>query len=284
MYEKAMPTFFGPPALEAHNAGDPSRAFNACFIVALRALSGQREFQRFMDDNNLWQYIKPLLVKMPNISRMLRDLETYDDVEECVDAIIDALTPPPPPPAPEPSDQQDEEEDDKPKQSQPAFNDDEGDDEDDDGAETDSDDGEGHGDGEGTDDGEDDEDAGSCAGGDGDDDGDAADSDDEGDDADGDKEADADGDDRGDEGEDEDKGSHTDTGVADPLSGKDGKDYKTLTDALKMLEATQRKAIYMYKKKKKSVAEIAAELNVSEDDAVDLLRNARRRLNEILNG
>lgn len=267
MYEKAMPMFFGPPALKAHEANNPSQAFNCCFIVGLRALAGQKAFQQFMDDNDLWQYLKPLLVKMPNLSRMLRDLEDYDDVLECVDAIIAALKPP----VQEPKDQPDEPEDDEDDQSPPPQPGDQdcGDEPDDDG-DNESDDGEGHGDGEGTDDGEDDEDAGDCAGGEGDDDGDAS-----GDDQDG-------GDDAGDEEEGED-GSHTDAGAAKPLSGADGKNNKTLTEALKMLEATPRKAIVMYKKHKKSVAEIATAIGVSEDEAVDLLRNARRKLSEILN-
>jgi hypothetical protein len=272
MYEKAMPTFFGPAALEAHKARDASQAFNCVFVVALRALAGQKAFQQFMDDNKLWPYVKPLLVKLPNVSRMLRELETYDDVEEAVDAIIDALKPPPPPPAEK---DQDEDEDSNSTPPQRPCNagsggDDEedepdtGGDDDDDGDE--SDDGEGHGDGEGTDDGSDEE-GGDCSGGDQD-----------GDD-DGDKDGDKDGDDDG----DKDSGPSTDTGAPEPLSGEGGKSNKTLTDALKMLEANQRRAIFLYKKEKRSVAEIAADLKVTEDDAVDLLRNARRRLNEILN-
>jgi hypothetical protein len=280
MYEKAMPTFFGPPALEAHKASNPSTAFNCVFIVALRALSGQKAFQTFMDDNKLWPYVKPLLTKMPNISRVLRELETYDDVEEAVDAIIDALRPPPPP---EPEKEDERDEDLSPPQSPCGQGG--GDDDDDADADADQDGdedgegGEGHGDGEGTDDGED-EDGGSCAGGPGGDDGDPSDKAGDEDGGDGDDSADgddADGDDKGDET------SSTDTGAPDPLGGGGGKSNKTLTDALKMLDPTPRRAIYLYKKEKKTVAEIAADLQVTEDEAIDLLREARRKLNQILN-
>jgi len=291
MYVKALPTFFGPPALKAKTATNPSEAFNCVFIVGLRALSGQKAFQKFMDDENLWPFLKPLLVKMPNISRMLRDLETYDDVEECVDAIIEALKPPapapkekdepqaPPPPPPPPQTPGQQDDDDDGADQDPG--DDAGDDDADDGdsdSDADSDDGEGHGDGEGTDDGNpDDEDEGDSSGdGEGDDTGVGAGEEEDGDDK-------AEGDDDGDDG-DQDKGSDTDIGGNEKLDGKGGKNNKTLTDALKMLEANQRRAIFLYKKRKQTVAEIAQDLSVTEDEAVDLLRVARRRLKEILNG
>jgi DNA-directed RNA polymerase specialized sigma24 family protein len=116
--------------------------------------------------------------------------------------------------------------------------------------------GEGHGDGEGTDDGNpDDEEEGPSSG--------AAEEEESGDD----------------------NGTSLDTGQSEGLEDPGaGRTNKTLVDALKMLEANQRRALFLYKKRKQTVPEIAAEMNITEDQTRDLLRDGRRRLNEILNG
>jgi DNA-directed RNA polymerase specialized sigma24 family protein len=58
----------------------------------------------------------------------------------------------------------------------------------------------------------------------------------------------------------------------------------TTTEALKQLEPTQRKALFMYKKERKTVAQIAQEMSATEDVVLDLLRNARRHFGEIMKG
>lgn len=255
MYDSVMPTFFGPPALRANEPGvEPSEAFGCVMVAAMRALAGQKAFQRFMDDNNLWRHFEPLLVKMPDLSKRLLELEEYRQVERLVDDIIEAMKPPASP----------ETEDKENKEKQQGNQPDDGDqDEDDDGASNSSDDGEGHGEGSGTDDG-DDEDAGTCSG----------DGDEEGDDT-------GDGD------------SESDTPADNDLEGNprgdsqnygEGKQNMTLKEALSQLEPRQRRALFLYKRKRKTVAEIAADLRVSEDAARDLVATARRKLHKTLNG
>lgn len=302
MHVKSIPFYFAPGCLQAASDADASVRFNGCLVVGLRALGGQKEFQKFMDDNNLWPHLKPLLVKMPDLSRRLRSMETYDEVEAIVEDMIKATTPPPPPPAPPPppppaptdcSSDEDEETDqesagsgeDEPEDENEGGDDaDQGDEGDPDDSETDDKDsgGKGHGDGAGEDDEEEDEEEGACSG---DADDDAAD---DGDDA-GDKERDRDSGEGDDAADDDGAGSdHANDGETDApldkLKGGDGKNSTTLTDALKQLDPDQRKAIFLYKKRKQTVAEIAGEMQLNEDEVLDLLRNARKRLGELLSG
>lgn len=276
MYESVMDEFFGPAAISAKDPKlSKSDKFSCVMVVAMRALAGQKAFQRFMDDNDLWPHFMPLVNKMPNISRRLRDLETYKDVLKLTEDIIEAMKPP----EPKEDDASDGEKSDEasidPNQgadgdedddAEDSDGDDAGDDtgndgdEDEDGSEEGEETGgEGHGDGEGTDDEEGDEDdTGSC-GGDEDEDGD--------DEGDGDAPADSDEPDR--EGK---------------KSGKDGRENRSLRDALAMLEPAQRRALFLYNKRSKSVAEIAEDMSKTEDETVDLLAQARKKLRELLNG
>jgi hypothetical protein len=132
--------------------------------------------------------------------------------------------------------------------------DDEGDGKDGDESEDKSDDtgGEGHGDGEGTDDGSDEE-GGDCSG------------DDEG------------GDDTGD-GEGEDEGD-SETGGDD-----EGNTHRSITDALKQLEPTQRQVLYLHKNKRRSIQRIAEKMNMTEDEVKATLRDARRNLADLYMG
>ena len=284
MYESVMDTFFGQVALKANEPGtSKNEAFSCVMVCGMRALAGQKAFQKFMDDNNLWIHLKPLLTRMPNISRRLREMEDFGDVEAVVEDILVALTPPPPKEKDEPQDQQEgDEQDDQFTGIDPnAANntpDEEGEDEKDD---SDSDDGEGHGDGEGTDDGEGDEDDTSCSG----------DSDEEGGNGDEEDEPGSkDDQDRGSKGSDlDDDGGDTpsDDDLESDLpstTDKDAPQNRTLRDALAMLDPTRRRALFLYKKKRKTVAEIATDLGKTEDETVDLLAQARRRLRELLNG
>lgn len=304
MYESVMDTFFGKVALKANEPGtSKNEAFSCVMVCGMRALAGQKAFQTFMDDNNLWIHLKPLLTRMPNISRRLREMEDFGDVEAVVEDIIVALTPPPPPPKEkdeeqDKQDKQDKQEDDEftgiePDAADNTPEEDEKDSDPGDGeggdSETKEEDqgGEGHGDGSGTDDEEGDEDDSSCSG----------DSDEEGgngDDGDSDEEDDEPG-----ANDDEDKGSKgsdlDDDGGDTPAdndlesdmpstSDKDAPVNRTLRDALKMLDPTRRRALFLYNRKHKTVAEIAADLGKTEDETVDILAQARRKLRDLLNG
>lgn len=295
MYESVMDTFFGKVALKANEPGtSKNEAFSCVMVCGMRALAGQKAFQTFMDDNNLWIHLKPLLTRMPNISRRLREMEDFGDVEAVVEDIIVALTPPPPPPKEkdEEQDKQDEQEDDEftgiePDAADNTPEEDEKDSDPGDGEEGDSETkeedqgGEGHGDGSGADDEEGDEDDSSCSGdsdeegGNGDDDGS---SDEEGDEDKGSKGSDLD-DDGGDTPADNDLESDMPS-----TSDKDAPVNRTLRDALKMLDPTRRRALFLYNRKHKTVAEIAADLGKTEDETVDILAQARRKLRDLLNG
>lgn len=309
MYQFFIPQMIAPSCAEAVATGNPSRQFFGVIVPALRGLAGQKDFQKFMDDMDYWKHFAPLLKRMPKLSRRLRDMETFADVEGIVTDILAELEQMMPKDdlqnaqqAPTDMDQ-DEEDDDpqssmqqSPPQGEPDSEDgdengddqtgdaddgepgdDEGDsgqpgDEDgdegdgepgtdgepsedgDEGEPSDKDDkGTGHGKGDGYDDGEGDEDDDECSG-------------DEGED----------GDHRGGDGDSKDDG--------DSKSGDGGKNNVSITDALKQLEPTQRRAMFMYKRRKLSVSEIANQTQSTEEQVKDLLVAARRRLKEIMNG
>lgn len=261
MYDSIMDSFFGY-VIEASKDPSltPSQKFSSVMVVALRALAGQKAFQVFMDKNSLWPDFKPLLDKMPDISKRLRSLEDYKDVTSLAEDIIEALKNEMPEvdPAKQPCDEQD----------------------------PDSEDGEGHGQGSGTDDEEGDEDDNQSCAGDADED-----SDDEGEGSGPGEETDEDGDAASDGDEEDDEGGKDSDTPADndkegnPRSDKkDGRKSRTLRDALAMLEPTQRRALFLYNKRNKTVNEIAEDLNKSEGEIVDLLAAARKRLRDLLNG
>jgi cobalamin biosynthesis protein CobT len=255
MYENVMESFFGPPAARAKDPNSsPSEAFSSVMVIAMRALAGQKAFKKYMDDQDLWQYFTTLTTAMPDLSKRLRDLEDFKDVQRLVDDILTHLTPPPPP----------EKQDDTPDKSEPADTDDGGTE-----PSGESDDGEGHGDGEGTDDGEGDEDdTGTCKGGPGEDEGDA------------------------DDGDSEDDTAESNTPADNDLEGNPrerkssdkGPKDRSLRDALAMLEPTQRRALFLLKRKKQNVSQIAEDINKTEDETVEILAKARKRLRELLNG
>lgn len=308
MYETAIPVLWAPPCAKGVASPDASTRFSAVIIVAMRALAGQKAFQEFMDQNDYWPHFQPLLAVMPNLSRRLRAMETSDDacsITEDVLAAIDSIgmmnaVPPPPPvdteeedkqntppntnrPEPEESDEdsnteesaEEEEGDGDEGDSEDTDGDEVGDegcggdddpsgeDDDDDPSDEDDDDedGTGHGDDEGEDDGSDEEScdcSGDCSGDDkGDDDG------------------------QGDSGDtnDDEEGSEDSN-----KTGKGGKTNFTITDALKMLDASQRRALFLYKQRKQTVEQIASDMNKTEGEVEDLLRIARRKLNDLLNG
>jgi hypothetical protein len=152
-------------------------------------------------------------------------------------------------------------EDDESADTEGSGGDQDGDDKSDDKSADDEEDegGKGHGDGSGEDDGSDEE-GGSCSG---DEEGEGEDEDD----GDG---GDADTDEEGDQGSSD--------------SDKEGKTNRSITDALKQLEPTQRKVLYLHKNKKRSVTRIAEKMQISEDEVKSLLGSARRSLASIMTG
>jgi hypothetical protein len=292
MYEAVMDDYFGVHIQKAIAAGaSPAKMMGVCIVVGFRALAGQKAFMNYMDTHNLWPHMTPLTSRMPTLAKDLQSMETYDDVIAIVDMVLKAMSPqqraaaekaaeeaPDDPEIQgsggdqEPEDDQEqeenqqsegkgkqekddtdaEEEGDEPDSGDAGDdegNSSEGDDADDgDGGEEESDDkggGEGHGDGEGTDDGSEEE------GGD-------SSSDEQGGD-------DTGGGDEGDQDE--------------PTSGGDeGNDNPTITDALKKLDPTQRKVIYLHKKKRQSIEQIAQKTGLDENAVKATLRDARRNL------
>lgn len=275
MYDRFIPMMIHPSTESMVKTGDPSKMFAGVMVPAMRALAGQKAFQVYMDANGYWPHFMPLLAKMPDLARRLKAMETFNDVEDIVTDILAALAPPkpaepekepdrapppPPPPAPGQGGDDDGDDDGKGDDEEPGDDGDNADGDDADGGdETDEDGGEGHGNGSGTDDGEGDEDDTDCSG-DGDEDGG--------------------NDDRGatEPAEDGDKD------LDKERSSPQGKDKLSITDALKQLDPTQRKALFMYKQRKQSVSEIATDMHKTEDEVLDLLRNARRKLGEIMKG
>jgi DNA-directed RNA polymerase specialized sigma24 family protein len=57
-------------------------------------------------------------------------------------------------------------------------------------------------------------------------------------------------------------------------SDKEGKTNRSITDALKELEPTQRKVLYLHKNKKRSVTRIAEKMQMSEDEVKSLATRA----------
>lgn len=294
MYEATIPTMFDPPIRKVLAQGDPAASLSALMVVAFRAMSGQQKFREYMDANDFWPMFEPLTKRMPNLEKDLAGLEEFADVERLATEIMEVMAPPKkeddaddqsaPPPASAPQAPPP-----PPSPPQPTGDDEDEDDDDCDGG------GSGKGDGKGTDSDPDQEDEGKCSGdgdedGDGDDDSDKpqqpGDRGDKGVDEDGEDDSDRPGDtdedsDDADDGADEEPSND---GSYDPAGSGDGKTNRTITDALKLLEPAQRRALFLYKKRKKTVSDIAVEMKRSEDAVRDLLRKARRRLNELMNG
>ncbi|SFJ50029.1 Sigma-70, region 4 [Sphingomonas sp. NFR04] len=304
MYEQFIPTMIHPAIEKALASGDAGQALGGVMVAAMRALAGQKAFQEHMDAHKLWPHFMPLLSRLPDLSRRLKAMETFDDVEEIVEAMLEAMKPPkrepkpepepekgeekaPPPPAPSSPDPADEDADDTSDDTSDEDADDTPDAEDasDDQGQNESaedeGDAEGHGDGEGQSDGEDGDDADSCAGTGGDDEGDGS-SDDHGEGESGEDDRDAADDDSEVSAGEADDGDADDQDEGDrPGSGKSG---LSITDALKQLDPTERKALFLYKQRKMSVSEISKEMSKSESEVSGMLRNARRRLGQLMKG
>lgn len=286
MYERFIPSMVAPPMAAAVASGSPAKALAGVMVCALRALAGQKAFQQHMDDHGYWKHFMPLLSRMPTLARRLKEMEKFEDVEDLVRDIVEQLNDM----APKPPQQEPKEEPDQDDEGDPFSSPSPCDDSDKDG--DDSDDG---GDGSGDDDQDDDaedsdgdqDDEGDPSGGDDDDESESGsggdDTEDEGTEDEG--TDDAGESDRSDGEEDGEGSSEKEDGAEESLNpGDGGKNNITTTEALKQLEPTQRKALFMYKKERKTVAEIAQEMSATEDVVLDLLRNARRHFGEIMKG
>lgn len=271
LYEKVIPEIMAPHAAEQTQLGDKSKAFASVMIPGLRALAGQRAFKVFMDQNNYWPLFAPLLAKMPDLARRLRDMETAEDARQIALSLLEELVKQTPPEdQPDFSQMNDKDEDD----DQQSQNDEEDDGEPgDEEGEADSEETEGEDSDESDEDGED-----GAEGEDDDEGGEDPDADTEPSDEKKSKKGDDQDDGDGDSDDDQDDDS------ADEEGAGDGKTNVSITDALKQLDPTQRKAIYLYKRERKSIREIAESMEQSEDDVRELIRTGRRRLNEIITG
>jgi len=240
-------------------------------------------------------------------------------VEKLKEALTPPPPPPAPPAPPEPepepeadedsqdpgegSDEDDSEgtHDDEPSETEPSEDEDaEGSEPGDDVSDDDTDEGE-----DGSPTNEDDDDAGDDSDAAGDDNADATEEGDgSGDDPADDAGDDEPGDSDGDEGEpeasdqpgdkpvpdadsDRDEGDRPDDADEpdaedDAAPGEGGKRNRTMTEALGLLDPTLRRALFLHKKRKKSVTEIASELNVSADRVEEMLREARRGLAKLM--
>lgn len=141
-------------------------------------------------------------------------------------------------------------------ESDEGAGDGEGDDDSEDEADKKSKGGKGHGDGEGEDDGSDEE-GGECKG-----DADEANPDHDGHGSD---TTDLDADDDGD-------------------GAGGGKSNRTITDAVKSLDATSRRVLYLHKQKRRSIGKIAERMMLSEDEVKVILGKARRSIADYMMG
>lgn len=270
-YEYFIPEHINKSMQEAIKHGaEPGVMFGMVLIPFCRAAGGQKMFIEYMDKHDLWKYMSVLEARYPEVRADLLRMETYDEVLEITDKMMDAINDMLPPQA---GGQGDESE------------------EDDDGEESDEE-AEGSGEGDSDDESEDESEGGDS------DDGDSGDSDDDGSDDDGDdesdEEADGDGDDAddGDESDGASGNSETDdNSEGDDANGddKNGNDNsgsddqnKEIMDALKHVNPLHRKALYKYKQKKKSTTQIAKEMNCSKADVEGYLKEARSTIHRVM--
>lgn len=289
-------------AKKAILSGNKTSIILAMIVPGFRALSGQVEMQELMTDNGYWPFLQPIIDIVPDLEQRLKDLETHADVESLARLVMDTIKMDIETPRDAPDDDDDDDgdsdsdsDDDGGAASMPMGGDDEpGDssDEGDEGDSADAGDGPDAGD-ENSEDGDaSDSDAGDSDAGDTDtSEGDAGEAGAEGDassegadDIDGGPGSDSSAG-EGDENDgDSDPSDESNDGESSKKSSGKGETEGNITHAMQQLDATSRRVLFMYKKDKKSVAEIAGELKLSEESVADILRNARRKLPKIMKG
>lgn len=285
-----------PKLDELRDAGLDDRAFALncipiCFVAYVRAKSGALEAREFMDREKLWGAFALIEAAFPDLYDRLERLADSGESAALAYEFTRAVTPPPPPPPP----------------PMPACDDcddpKEGDEGDDDKAPEDADDGDSK-------ESDDKEDEGEGAGG-GDDetdsethdedeefDDEADPSDDDsppfGEDDEPDDEEDPDLDDEADEEDefnpdedDDDFGDEEDDDLDEEGDDEDGgsgpsKRNLTLTAAMKKLDPDQRRALFLYNNKRKTLRAVAETMKVSENKVSDLMKSGRRRLKELM--
>jgi hypothetical protein len=257
------------------------KARTAALVPFLRAMGGHQACVQFVEDRNLMELYKPLLDQMPDMADRFKALKSTKDAAVLAEDLIRAIKnpkkkkPKPPPPPPEekepdtPPEQEPEEQ--EPEQSLGDADDgtaqdetppDEGEGDEDQPEDTmdagsEADEGEGEGDQPGDEPGDvgQGEDEGSGAGGEGED-------------------ADAD-----------DKAGSDKASEAEPLSsGGNGDKNITLGEAIRKLTPIQRTALILYNSKRKTVEEIAEHTKRTPNQVTRTLRDARRRLELIMEG
>jgi hypothetical protein len=256
------------------------RRRSLAFVPFMRARGGQKKCAEFLDENNLWPLFDELDRRIPDLTVRLHALTSTDDALKLAKLIHDAITRPPPKTELEPQPLGEDEagtNEEEPSDQKGAGSKDDGKKQDlddiDMGApgdtsepppepppsKSDSDKGsEGEPDKGDADEG--DEGEGDEPGSDGDsDEGDHADDDEPG------------------------QGDAASDGNKSGEASEDGKDM-SLRQAMKRLKPEQRRALYLYNKKHKSVDEIASSLGQTVTQAGALLRSARRDLNNALGG
>ena len=287
MYESVMESYFGG-AKKAHDTDKVGEQVCAVMVTAIRAYAGQKAFAKFMDDNDLWKFFDPVLSRVPDLPERLKRMETYREVEVISNLIIAAL---------EndkdamkeiennqkmleeevqqggDADQQQEESDEYADDIDPDWDDD-GDASGDSDDADDSDDGDGQ---ESDDAGDSGDDADDQSNGEGDDDEEDGVPSGESDDAESGDDSDQSSGDGSDDG-----GSDTDTDEAGDGDG-DGQPV-SLRDALDSLDPACRRALFLQKRKGKSMSQIASDLDVSESEARNLVKQARSKLHERMSG
>jgi cobaltochelatase CobT len=242
-------------------------------VPYMRARGGQKKLQRWMDDNGLFPLFEVLDQRIPDIAERLKGLASTEEAFKLAQDIHDAIKPPKPPEKEEGDDQS------LGEAEGGTAKGDQGDDQE-------------NPDGEGAGGSEDESESDTHQ----------ADQDAPADEKPGKDQPDLDDIDFGAEGDmsedDGQGGQHTDQSgdepgdgdgesdkASDELTDGEGEDTNvTMREAMKTLNAEQRRALFLYNKKRQTVEEIAGRLGKTRSQTVTILAAARRKLNQALLG
>lgn len=239
-----------------------------CFMPYTRARSGSLEAREFMDAEGLWEAFEVIDRAFPNFQERLDALSSSGDAAALAYEFTKAVMPPPP--GRGESDEDPEESDgggkgeDKDKVGEGAG-----------GSEEESESEKHEADDDAPeDDTPDDHEVEPPPFGDEDE------AEDDEADEDRDDDADEDGDDDG-QDEDEDSPDEEDA-ETDDGNGDGKKKNMSLTAAMKRLDPDQRRALFLYNNKRKTLRAVAETMKVTESKVSDLMKSGRRRLKELM--
>ncbi len=259
MISKYWVVWLGQVQAASLDADEKDRRIRTLALVPfMRARGGQKRCGQFLTDNNLWPYFEELDVRIPDLAERFAALKSTQDATNLAKVIVDALYPPQPP-------EQEPEADDEPGDQ--ALGNAKGGE----AGESDQDDADEEGAG----------DEGQVGGADESPDGkpdkkgepmgdlDDVDfgADGEMDDAPPEEPESGDGEPEPEEGQDEEQGG----------AGGASQNVK-LRDAMKRLSPDQRRALFLYNKRKESIPDIAHKLGKSVSSVHQILGKARKRL------